>query len=102
MLEQIFKKFLRRVCFYCLKIDLPTHRRNVGGIKSSDHQALLQHLLEFETKRERHLSSNKSLKNAANTLESHHINDRLKILLQHLVHHVRVTHHIHATGTDFF
>jgi len=46
----------------------------------------------------RYLSSDKALENVSNHAKHHHLDDSLNILAKHLIHHVRVGHHVHRVG----
>ena len=76
----------------------PAHGRNVSRVKCVDHQALLEHLLEFVTKREGYLRSDETLEHATDASEHDDMDDTLNVLLEHIVHHVGVLHHVHGTG----
>ena len=58
----------------------------------------MQHRLEFVAEGEGHLRRDKTLENATNSLEHEHVDDTVQVLLDHVVHHVRVLHHVHRVG----
>ena len=76
----------------------PRHGGDIGGVQSRHHQSLLQHLLELVAKGEWHLGCDEALENVTNRCEHKHVDDTLNIGLQHIVHHVRISHHIHWVG----
>ena len=49
-------------------------------------------------KRERHLRCDEALENVTNRREHKHVNNTLNVRLQHIIHHVGVSHHIHGVG----
>lgn len=78
------------------KIYLPAHGADIGWVECSHVETLLKHLLELDSKWEGNLSGDEALENWANHLECHHVDYWLKILLQHIVHHVWVAHQVHS------
>ena len=83
------------------KIYLPTHWADIGGIKGCDIETLLQHLFKLKSKWEWNLSGDETLEDASNYCKGHHMNDTLNVLLKHVVHHVRIAHHVHWRCFNF-
>ena len=57
-------------------------------------ETLLKHLFKLVTEREGNLCGDEPLEDAANYAEHHHLYDTLDVLAKHVVHHVRVGHHV--------
>ena len=66
----------------------PGHGGDVSWVESLHNQTLLQHRFELVAEGEGHLSRDKALENATDSLEHEHVNDTVQVLLDHVVHHV--------------
>ena len=79
--------------------DLPAHGTDIGRVQCMHVNTLLKHGLKLDSQRERHLSQDETLEEAANDLEHHHINNALHVLLEHGVHHVGIGNQVLLTGS---
>lgn len=75
--------------------NLPAHRAHIGWVKRCHEKTLLQHLLKLDSERERNLCCDETLEDRTDYIECHHVNHRLKVLFQHIIHHIGISHQVH-------